>query len=77
VLLSLFECEGLFEKREGRLREERDSARQQLDVSMMERDAAESRAADLNSQLVSLRDALEVKRGTELSFSFNRRAVES
>ncbi|GAX74008.1 hypothetical protein CEUSTIGMA_g1458.t1 [Chlamydomonas eustigma] len=54
---------GLFEKREGRLRDERDAARQQLDVSIMERDAAESRAGDLNKQLQSLRSEIEEYKG--------------
>ena len=41
----------MFEKREGRLREERDAARQQVEVALRERDATEHRVKDIEDQL--------------------------
>lgn len=51
----------MFEKREGRLREERDAARQQAGTAVLERDAVEARVKELNASLEVLSKNLEVR----------------
>lgn len=48
---------GLFEAREARLREERDTARQAADAALLAREAADMRASDLSSRVDLLAQA--------------------
>ena len=52
---------GMFEKREGRLREERDAARQQAETAVLERDATEARVKELHASLEVLSKDLKVR----------------
>ena len=51
----------MFEKREGRLREERDAARQQAETAVLERDATEARVKELHASLEVLSKDLKVR----------------
>ena len=51
---------GMFEKREGRLREERDMARQEAELALRGHTDSESRAKDMEGRMEALSRELEV-----------------